>query len=302
MTLVARILRWYDRHGRDLPWRRTRDPYRILVSEVMLQQTQVERVKDFYKTWLKLFPAWRALAVASNADVLRAWSGLGYNRRALMLRDVARAVIKDGVPTTEEGWRAIKGIGPYTAAAIMAFAYKQATVPVDTNVRRVGNRLWRGVAHATPKGDGALKKVMVREIAGNRRAHDVPQALFDLATMHCTKVPLCSTCPMRSVCPSAERFLAGAIRTPKRTIAKANETRHHNKPFPDRIYRGRILKVVQERSMAIGTVGVTVDALGAVIDVAYDRAQDKRWVKAMVRRLERDGMVVFKKGRVRLVP
>ncbi len=158
MTLVTKLLRWYDRYGRDLPWRRTRDPYRILVSEVMLQQTQVERVRSFYKQWLKAFPSWRTLAVASNAEVLRAWSGLGYNRRALMLRDVAQSVICDGEPSTEEGWRAIKGIGPYTAAAIMAFAYKRATVPIDTNVRRVGNRLWRGVAYPSSKSDGGRSR------------------------------------------------------------------------------------------------------------------------------------------------
>ncbi len=92
------LLRWYAREGRDLPWRNTRDPYRILVSEVMLQQTQVSRALEFYRTWLKTFPTWHALARASNKDVIHAWAGLGYNRRGLMLRDIAKQVVAHGVP------------------------------------------------------------------------------------------------------------------------------------------------------------------------------------------------------------
>ena len=302
MTLVAKLLRWYDRHGRDLPWRKTRDPYRILVSEIMLQQTQVDRVKGYYRSWLKTFPSWKELAKASNAAVLRAWSGLGYNRRALVMRDVARHVVKNGAPTTVDGWRAIKGIGSYTASAIMAFAYKEPTVPIDTNIRRVGNRLWRGVAYPTPKSDGALERTMTRDLIGVDRAYDVPQALFYLAAMHCTKVPDCSACPMRRVCPSAAKFLSGTVRTPKRMTKKANETRHYGKPHPDRIYRGRVLKTVQDASLVDEAAGLTIDALGTMIDPAFDRTHDRSWLVAMVRRLEKDGMVVLEKNRVSLVP
>ena len=123
----------------------------------MLQQTQVDRVVDFYKRWLKLFPTWKTLAGASNAQVIHAWAGLGYNRRALMLRDVARHVVEHGVPRTQEAWLAIKGIGPYTAAAVSAFAQKQRTLPIDTNIRRVLGRLLLGKPFTTLADDEKIR-------------------------------------------------------------------------------------------------------------------------------------------------
>ena len=100
MSPAEKLLRWYKKYGRDLPWRKTRDPYKILISEIMLQQTQVPRVLLFYKKWLTLFPSWKTLAKATNAEVIRAWAGLGYNRRALILRDIAKQVAHGGIPQT----------------------------------------------------------------------------------------------------------------------------------------------------------------------------------------------------------
>ena len=169
------VLRWYAREGRDLPWRRTHDAYRILVSEVMLQQTQVSRVLVFYKTWLKKFPTWHALSRASNADVIHAWAGLGYNRRGLMLRDIAKHIVTHDLPKTEQEWLKLKGIGPYTAAAVASFAQGQTTVPIDTNIRRVLGRVLLGKTFPTLDDDARIRRHVTRYAL--RDSHW--QAVFD---------------------------------------------------------------------------------------------------------------------------
>lgn len=286
MTAAQRLLHWYDRNGRRLPWRNTRDPYRILISEIMLQQTQVPRVLLFYKKWLKRFPSWKTLARASNADVINAWAGLGYNRRALMLRDIAKHVTEHGTPKTEQAWRERKGIGPYTAAALAAFSLHERTLPIDTNIRRVLARFLLGVPFPDPKLDERLKSKAERFLPTTGRFYDVPQALFDLATSVCTKSTACAACPMRSLCKAAPKFLSGDVRTPKRMIPKAMETRHRNKPFPDRIYRGRILRCVRE-----STRPVDIRSLGLMIDKTFDARYDMAWLKDMINRLKKEGFI-----------
>jgi A/G-specific adenine glycosylase len=173
------LLAWFADHGRDLPWRRTRDPYAILVSEVMLQQTQVERVLPRYIAWLERWPTANALAAASPADVIRAWQGLGYNRRAIRLHRAASIV-------SERGWPAdlteLPGVGRYTAAALRSFAFGERVLPVDTNVRRVHER----TAHRFGPACG--------------------QALMDLgATVCLARIPRCGVCPLAGACPSRGR-------------------------------------------------------------------------------------------------
>lgn len=294
MTLWTRLLRWYDKHGRDLPWRKTRDPYRILISEIMLQQTQVSRGLIFYERWLKRFPNWQALANASSADVIRAWAGLGYNRRALMLRDIARQVADRGIPETEEEWHELRGIGPYTASAVAAFACGRRTLPIDTNVRRVLGRLLFGIPYPQPAIDDKIRRDIDRILPPRGRFYDVPQALFDLAAMRCAKIPACDACPMRPVCPAAAKFATGRVRVPKRMVRKAVESRHRDKPYPDRIYRGRILKLVREAGP------VDADRVGPSVDASYDQKQDRAWVLSMIERMERDGMIRHVRGTVRL--
>lgn len=294
MTPAERLLRWYDRSGRDLPWRKTRTAYKILVSEIMLQQTQVPRVLLFYKKWLKRFPNWKALARASNATVIRVWSGLGYNRRALVLRDIAREIVNYGEPKTEEAWAKLKGIGDYTASALAAFSLHHRTLPIDTNIRRVGDRLLLGVPFPNPKLDGRLKKVADHFLPHRGRFYDVPQALFDLATMICMKKPACEICPMRNVCPAAKKFLSGRVRIPKAMIKKTKERRHRNKPFPDRIYRGRILKLVQKTKI------VAQSAVGPAIDPDFLPKLDESWLRRMIKRMEDDGFIRLQKGRISL--
>ena len=170
---------WFAENSRDLPWRRTRDPYAILVSEVMLQQTQVSRVVPRYLEWLARWPTADALAVASTADVILAWQGLGYNRRAVNLHRAARHVAAHGWP---EDLTELPGVGAYTAAAIGNFAFGRDLLPVDTNVRRVLDRTC---------GEFGC---------------DCAQALFDLgATVCLARVPRCGVCPLAGNCPSRGR-------------------------------------------------------------------------------------------------
>lgn len=284
MSVTVTLLRWYRLHGRDLPWRRTRDPYRVLVSEIMLQQTQVERVVDFYTAWIKQFPTWKKLASATNAQVIHAWAGLGYNRRALILRDAARHVVEYGLPRTETGWLAIKGIGPYTAAAVSAFAGRQRILPIDTNIRRVLGRLLLGKPFPSLADDEKIRSRADSFLPRRGTYYDVPQAIFDLATSICTKNPACASCPLRTQCKAAKLFLSGKVKIPKHSVAVARERHHRNKPYPDRIYRGRILKVIRER----GQVGLRT--IGPLVDPDFDRKLDQEWIEAMVEKLVKDGL------------
>jgi A/G-specific adenine glycosylase len=173
------LLAWFTRNGRDLPWRKTRDPYAILVSEVMLQQTQVERVIPRWLAWLERWPTPDALAEAAPADVIREWQGLGYNRRAVSLHRAAQVVAATGWP---DDLTELPGVGPYTAAAIRNQAYGEPVLPVDTNVARIQER----TSHAF--GPEAL------------------QALFDLgATVCLARVPRCDVCPLAERCPARGR-------------------------------------------------------------------------------------------------
>jgi A/G-specific adenine glycosylase len=173
------LLAWFGRHGRDLPWRRTHDPYPILVSEVMLQQTQVERVVPRYLAWLERWPTVEALADAAPAEVIREWQGLGYNRRAVNLHRAARQISGNGWPTDLTD---LPGVGRYTADAVAAFALGEPVVPEDTNVRRVQER------------------------TGHRFGPACGQALMDLgATVCLARVPRCGVCPLAGACPSRGR-------------------------------------------------------------------------------------------------
>jgi A/G-specific adenine glycosylase len=173
------LLSWFEENGRDLPWRRTSDPYAILVSEVMLQQTQAARVVPRYVAWLERWPTVEALAQASTAEVIRAWQGLGYNRRALNLHRAAREMEAHGWP---EDLTELPGVGRYTADAVACFAFGRPVLPKDVNIRRVLER------------------------TGERFDHTCAQALMDLgATVCIARVPRCGECPLAVECPSRGR-------------------------------------------------------------------------------------------------
>jgi A/G-specific adenine glycosylase len=176
MRMQAQLSAWFQANGRDLPWRKTRDPYAILVSEIMLQQTQVDRVTARWHAWLERWPTVEALAAATAADVIVEWQGLGYNRRAVSLHRAARIVAERGWP---DDLTELPGVGAYTAAAVGNFAFGRHVLPVDTNVRRVQER------------------------TGEPFDASCAQALFDLgATICLARIPRCGLCPLAERCPS----------------------------------------------------------------------------------------------------
>jgi A/G-specific adenine glycosylase len=211
----AALRRWFEEHGRELPWRRTRDAYAILVSEVMLQQTQVERVVPRYHSWIGRWPTVESLAAASPGDAIREWQGLGYNRRGLNLHRAARQVAERGWP---EDLTELPGVGPYTAAAVRRFAFAEEVLPIDVNVARV---LRRTGFDFTP---------------------DVAPALMDLgATICIARVPRCDQCPLADECPS-------------RGIREAPERKQGPFPGSFRQRRAAVLRHVSESARALATV------------------------------------------------
>lgn len=205
LAFKRRLLAWYRREGRDLPWRRTRDPYRVLVSEFMLQQTQVSRVQQYYKTFLTRYPTVTALARARPKAVREAWEGLGYYRRAEHLHALARTVAEthDGeIPDDLEALRRLPGVGAYTAGAVATFAYERPAAAVDTNVARVLRRVFRvraqAGAAATRRIHGLATRLQPRR---GKRAWEFNQALMDLGALVCTaRAPRCPDCPVRPAC------------------------------------------------------------------------------------------------------
>ncbi len=199
-----RLLAWYDRHGRDLPWRRATDPYHILVSEIMLQQTQVDRVLPKYREWLTRFPSLEALAARPVEDAVGAWYPLGYNIRPRRLHSIAcESVARYGgsLPSDEATLLSFKGIGQYTAGAIRSFAFGQRSAILDTNVARVLFRVFVGAGD--PKAHAMRKHLwgVSRALLPNKRVFDFNQALMDFGAIVCTaRKPQCGPCPMRQAC------------------------------------------------------------------------------------------------------
>ena len=197
------LLEWYGRNRRSLPWRNTNDPWQILVSEVMLQQTQVQRVTEAYRRFIDRFPDVVSASHSTAQEMLAMWSGLGYNRRALRLREVAGIVESDGWPTTSATLQSLPGIGPYTAAAVACFAFGEQVPTIDTNLRRVLSR-WVG---------RALKGKDLAHVAGEAlpigAAVDWNQAVMDLGSTLCRpREPDCDTCPVTSWCAGPHVYTA----------------------------------------------------------------------------------------------
>jgi A/G-specific adenine glycosylase len=274
MTDVARVqsalLEWFAREARDLPWRKSRDPYAILVAEVMLQQTQVDRVIPRYRAWLERFPTLGDLAAASPADAIRAWQGLGYNRRAVRLHAIAcQAVNEFGgeLPRSVEGLLRLTGVGRYTAGAVACFAYEQPVAMVDTNVRRVLSRVF------------SVEPTRVEAMAHSVIPTDAwawGQALMDLGATVCrASQPLCLICPLLGEC--------GGPRPRPRSSGDEPRQRNPAENFraSNRYFRGRIMDLLrglppgarvtrQALAERVGGPGDLIDALVADGLVAVD--------------------------------
>ena len=205
-----RLLRWFRRHGRDLPWRRTRDPYRVAVSEFMLQQTQVSRVEGFYAAFLGRFPTVHHLAEAPPAAVREAWEGLGYYRRAHNLHALAREVVtnREGLfPADPVELRELPGVGRYTAGAIACFAFERREAAVDTNVSRVIRRAFHPRTPHTAPGEARIWKTAQALVPRRGRdAWSFNQAIMELGALVCTaRVARCGDCPVRAACKTGGR-------------------------------------------------------------------------------------------------
>jgi A/G-specific adenine glycosylase len=271
-TAIRRaLLSWAREHDRPLPWRGVRDPYRVLVSEVMLQQTQAGRIVEAYPAFLDRFPTVEALSQADPADVLRAWGNLGYNRRAVNLWRAANAIVERGAfPDTVEELEALPGVGPYTARAVASFAFGRDTAVVEANVRRIVSRL-------EPDADVA---VLADGLVPRGRAAAWNQALMDLGADVCRpRNPCCGVCPLAAFCAWSRGVRRDA---PARAAAPPFET-------TNRYARGRVVAALRERRRA-----VTVTALRRVTRLTEER------LHAAVRGLERDGIVTVGSGRVAL--
>ena len=207
-----RLLDWYAEHGRDLPWRRTRQPYRVLVSEIMLQQTQVDRVLPKYREFLRHYPTIEKLAAAPVDAVRRLWYPLGYNIRPIRLHTIARETIArygGRLPDTADTLRQLPGVGRYTAGAILAFAHGRDVAVLDTNVRRVLGRVFLGPRRLRRlRGEKSLWELAEKLVPAGR-GYDFNQALMDFGATWCTpRRPRCTGCPMREFCATYPALLA----------------------------------------------------------------------------------------------
>ena len=207
-----RLLAWYGRHRRDLPWRRTEDPYHILVSEIMLQQTQVERVLPKYREFLDHYPTLESLAGSPPEDVKGLWYPLGYNVRPLNLHGIAREAVANyggRLPDDADALRGMRGIGRYTAGALLCFAYGRPVPIVDTNVRRVLGRVFLGPRRlARLRGQKAMWD-LAAALVPRRRSYDYNQGLMDFGATWCTaRAPRCRPCPMRRFCATYKATVA----------------------------------------------------------------------------------------------
>jgi A/G-specific adenine glycosylase len=282
------LLLWWHANRRDLPWRHTRDPYRVLVSEVMLQQTQVERVIPYYERWLQEFPTVQALAAAPTAEVIRLWAGLGYNRRAVNLQRTAQAVVDRGgtFPQTVGELQELPGIGPYTSGAIACFAFEQDVPFIDTNMRRVLHRVLVGVdvpdILLNDKGITELAALVLLPGSG----WDWNQGLIEFGALQCTaRKPLCIICPMQDICAAWPDIQTAIAQQPRgRKVSKEVPFKESN-----RYFRGRVVDLLRDRDRA--HTGLTLDEIGPLVRAEFQEA-DLPWLFEVVRGLEKDGLAM----------
>lgn len=280
------LIDWYLEHRRDLPWRQTRDPYKILVSEIMLQQTQADRVVPKYHEFLATFPTLVALADAPASAVIRAWAGLGYNRRALNLQRACREVMErfgGEMPRSVEDLVSLPGVGPYTAGAIACFAFEQDVGFVDVNIRRVLHRMAYGPEIPEPKATPREMNELAHRSVPPGRGYAWNQALMELGATVCrARSTECTRCPVTEWCAAHGRMDAAFALASKATNGKSI-------PFEQtsRYFRGRIIDLLREAPVD----GLTAEELAQAID-AERPITEPAWTLVYLTGLERDGLVV----------
>jgi len=301
------LLQWYAAEKRDLPWRSTRNPYAVLVSEIMLQQTQVDRVLPKYYQFLSAFPTLADLAAAPTAEVISIWIPLGYNMRAVRLQSIARQIIAEyngRIPGTIDELLKLKGIGRYTAGAIACFAYHKQVATVDTNIRRVLHRIFLGLEHPEPKLNDAQMLNLAEHVLPDGEAYNWNQALMDLGATICTSNnPRCTQCPLQETCQAyAEMsqhslFPSGTVLRQLRKVAEKKST-YQSQPFTssNRYYRGRIVDFL--RSVP-SPQRVSLSTLGSQIKAEFCD-DDLPWLQQIANGLAKDGLLDYNEDGVKL--
>lgn len=283
------VIQWYYKNGRSLPWRKTTDPYAVLISEIMLQQTQVSRVLVKFPRFMAVFPTVRRLANGTQRSVVAAWRGMGYNNRAVRLHRLAKIITEEydgSFPRDTTALRRLPGIGRYTSHAVAAFAFGASVPVVDVNIQRVFSRFFRSM-----KTTGDLQREreiwqLAEKVLPRRRVYVWNQALMDLGAMICTaRAPLCPSCPLRIECRSARRMIAVP---PQQKNSGSTGT-------PDRIYRGRIIEILRSRSASIRS-----ERLGELIMPGFGET-DRKKLEQLLFNLQRDGLVHLKERKHRTV-
>lgn len=287
--LRRRILPWYRRNGRSFLWRRTTDPYTILVSEIMLQQTQAARVEAKLPPFLREFPTLQALAESTKGDVIRAWRGMGYNNRAVRLRDLARTVVerhRGRLPRDPESLERLPGIGRYTAHAVACFAFRRNVPVVDVNVHRLFSRMfWRMKDPSDRKDRETVWKTAGRILPDD--AWSWNQSVIELGATVCTAArPGCIRCPVSRHCSSAHLAHNRSSRaTAGRLHPKKSEPSYSG--IPRRLWRGRLVEAL--RNVSAGR-SMSLSELGRAIKPDFN-ARELRWLTGLVDRLANEGIV-----------
>lgn len=315
-ALQQRLLAWFDTAARDLPWRHTRDPYRVLVAEIMLQQTQVDRVLPKYAAFLQAFPTLEDLAAAPTAEIIRMWAGLGYNRRAVNLQRTARAVLTQHngrFPQDAAALQQLPGIGPYTAGAVACFAFEQDVAFMDTNIRRVLQRCLVGPEDTAPAMSDRALLTLAQAVIPAGRGWTWNQAVMELGALICTAAaPACWRCPVRENCMAYSAWRSadeqvfqpiqpytnesGYLGTNARPARRVAERRESAYVGSNRYYRGRVVAAL--RALAPGAT-VPIAQLGTQIKETY-QLDDRPWLQELVAGLVRDGLVELVGDEVRL--
>jgi A/G-specific adenine glycosylase len=285
--LQTSLLSWYAQNARDLPWRRTADPYAILVSEIMLQQTQVDRVIPKYLAFLEAFPTLQALAAAEPGSVIRLWAGLGYNSRAVRLHQLAQQVVDKhagNLPVTVDELRSLPGIGPYTASAVACFAFGAPSPVFDTNVYRVVSRVAFGVSAPSRHEVEPVAAALLPAVD----ASAWQQGLMDVgATICSTSSPKCMLCPLREHCQAAPYLQSGG----ERHLAEASvpyAPKQSTFAGSTRYYRGRIVAALG--TLPSGT-SMSLDELRRTVEDDASHDKEEGWLRGLVDRLVQDGLV-----------
>ena len=295
-TLHERILRWYHKHQREMQWRTTKDPYEILLSEIMLQQTQVSRVQEKLPVFLKKFRNVHALAKASRADVIHAWQGMGYNNRAVQLHEMANVIVDEyrgRIPSDIVCLQKLPGIGPYTSHAVACFAFRKNVPLVDVNIRRVLSRLlWRMKNRGEVRGENELWNVAARALPGSAYAWN--QALMDLGATICTSNnPSCTMCPVNDVCSS--QHLGNKIHSRLREKGRKKLEPSYG-GTPQRIWRGRVVEALRNVN---GRGSISIMQIGKIIKPTFT-SSELTWLSDLIANLEHDGIVDRLNKQVRL--